>query len=315
MTKNDSDFPRTLPRKGQEVKIYRGRDSRSNSNDFTVVYYAGQSRRRATRRTIEEAQKLGEEILETLCRNQVPTSLSMEDWELLKKLKKVARNRSPWRMLEDVQSAAKVLEDSLIKRMSAAAAFPFLHTCFCGVSNQGCSKAWPRLFRRRCRKPRRTPQTEFPATTDIANPFVSAYSLLSVRYEGDCQREAANLRDDPLDMNSEALAPKPLSDAIPATPKGRGAWFFPVTGPHCARDKRRKNPGLAASDPEGDPEIVAMHPHLLPFLLCLFVGFTSQARHERTKRRCASPPGRPDGKGTGAPAQPISPIGDNSPTR
>ena len=39
------------------------------------------------------------------------------------------------------------------------------------------------------------------------------------------------------------------------------------------QDKRRENPGLAAPDSEGDLEIIAMHPHLLPFLFYLLLGF------------------------------------------
>lgn len=110
MTESDRKFPHTLRKKGQEVKIYPGHDRRHDSDYFTVVYYVGQSRRRTTRHTLEAAEKLGEQILENLCRNQVPSTLSMEDWELLKKLKKVAKDRSPWRLLEDAQSASKALD-------------------------------------------------------------------------------------------------------------------------------------------------------------------------------------------------------------
>ena len=106
MTENDSDYPLTLRKKGQEVTLYKGFDRRRDHDYFTVIYHLGGVRKRTTRKSFVEAKKLAEDVLEKMARGRVPASLSQEDWELLKK---VARDRSAWRLLEDAGAAAKLL--------------------------------------------------------------------------------------------------------------------------------------------------------------------------------------------------------------
>lgn len=109
MTENDSEFPLTLRKKGQEVTLYKGHDRRRGHDYFTVIYHLGGVRRRTTRKSFEEAKELAEGVLEKMAKGRVPVSLSHDDWELLKKLKKVARDRSAWRLLEDAGAAGKLL--------------------------------------------------------------------------------------------------------------------------------------------------------------------------------------------------------------
>jgi len=111
MTARDSDFPRTLRKKGQEVTIYCGFDQTRNQTYYTVVYHLGGHRQRNTRRSLQEAEKLAEDVLEKMANNRVPVSLSHEDWELLKKLKRICKDRAPWRFLEDASAAQKIVQD------------------------------------------------------------------------------------------------------------------------------------------------------------------------------------------------------------
>jgi len=109
MTKDDSNFPLTLRKKGQEVKIYRAHNRARGEDYYTVVFYVGKTRRRINRRTLADAKALAAEKLDQMAKGRVPTSLDPADWELLKELKKVTRFQSPWRFLEDAKSASKLL--------------------------------------------------------------------------------------------------------------------------------------------------------------------------------------------------------------
>ena len=115
-----SKLPRTLQKKGQEVRIYEGFD-KLREKAFLLSSITRGRRVRTTRRSLRDAEELAREALDQMVRNRVPVSLTPEDWELLKKVKKVAGERSPWRLLEDTRAATKLLAGSA--SMTEAAEF------------------------------------------------------------------------------------------------------------------------------------------------------------------------------------------------
>lgn len=121
MTNNDNDFPLTLQKKGKEVKIYRTCDKARKEEYFTVTFYVGNNRRRVNRRSLDDARKVAMEKLEEMVRGKVPVSLDHRDWELLKEVKRVAKDRPPWRLLEDVRAASMILKGAA--SMAEAAEF------------------------------------------------------------------------------------------------------------------------------------------------------------------------------------------------